>query len=86
MFLLFLVVCGVIALVVVKVIKPNQTAIQSAAQSAGLPTFSMPNATSVVQTVTNAVTKGAEKVVHTLGGRKLLADMPNTGQQRSDWT
>jgi hypothetical protein len=31
MFLLFLVVCGVVALVVVKVIKPNQKAIQDAA-------------------------------------------------------
>jgi len=33
MFLLFLVVCGVIALVIVKVVKPNQKAIQQAAAS-----------------------------------------------------
>jgi hypothetical protein len=33
MFLLFLVVCGVIALVVVKVVKPNKTAIQAATSS-----------------------------------------------------
>lgn len=33
MFLLFLVVCGVIALVVVKVVKPNKAAIQSATDS-----------------------------------------------------
>jgi aspartate aminotransferase-like enzyme len=71
MFLLFLVVCGVIALVVVKVVKPNQKAIQSAAESVGLPTW---NATQIQQTVTNAVNNVAGKTVDAMGsvgGRRL---------------
>ncbi|WIA38596.1 hypothetical protein OEZ86_001906 [Tetradesmus obliquus] len=83
MFLLFLVVCGVIALVVVKVVKPNQKAIQSAAESVGLPTW---NATQIQQTVTNAVSNVAGKTADTLGsvgGRRLRmhAAGADTGQR-----
>eukprot|EP00882_Tetradesmus_deserticola_P013538 GHRQ01014374.1.p1 GENE.GHRQ01014374.1~~GHRQ01014374.1.p1 ORF type:complete len:295 (+),score=115.28 GHRQ01014374.1:1486-2370(+) len=89
MFLLFLVVCGVIALVVVKVVKPNQKAIQSAAESVGLPSW---NATQIQQTVTSAVNNVASKTVDTLGsagGRKLRmnAHGAGTGQRwrLGDW-
>uniref|UniRef100_A0A383WGN5 t-SNARE coiled-coil homology domain-containing protein n=1 Tax=Tetradesmus obliquus TaxID=3088 RepID=A0A383WGN5_TETOB len=89
MFLLFLVVCGVIALVVVKVVKPNQKAIQSAAESVGLPTW---NATPIQQTVTNAVSNVAGKTADTLGsvgGRRLRmhAAGADTGQRwrREGW-
>jgi uncharacterized protein YpmB len=83
MFLLFLVVCGVIALVVVKVVKPNQKAIQSAAEQVGLPTW---NATQIQQTVTNAVTNVAGKTVDAMGsvgGRRLRmhAYGADTGQR-----
>ena len=59
MFLLFLVVCGVIALVVVKVVKPNQKAIQAA--TASITPDSVSNftqaATGALQTAINTVTR-----------------------------
>eukprot|EP00879_Flechtneria_rotunda_P007130 GHRR01007482.1.p1 GENE.GHRR01007482.1~~GHRR01007482.1.p1 ORF type:complete len:286 (+),score=109.54 GHRR01007482.1:322-1179(+) len=72
MFLLFLVVCGVIALVIVKVVKPNQKAIQDAASSAGLPTW---NSTATLDTVTNAASGALNSVVNQVGRRRLKVSM-----------
>eukprot|EP00878_Enallax_costatus_P004352 GHUV01004588.1.p2 GENE.GHUV01004588.1~~GHUV01004588.1.p2 ORF type:complete len:286 (+),score=100.88 GHUV01004588.1:345-1202(+) len=70
MFLLFLVVCGVIALVIVKVIKPNKHAIQTAAASVGINTTDWTQQISNgVNTAVTTVTNGATNVV---GGRRML--------------
>jgi hypothetical protein len=73
MFLLFLVVCGVIALVIVKVVKPNKTKLQDAAASAGLPTW---NSTEVIDSTIGAVTDLASRAMAPLGGRRLLWQAP----------
>lgn len=70
MFLLFLVVCGVIALVVVKVVRPHKAALQAAAQSVGL------NTTDWTQQISNGISNGinqaAGAVTNTMGGRRML--------------
>lgn len=70
MFLLFLVVCGVIALVIVKVINPNKHAIQAAAATVGVNTTDWTHQISNgVNTAVTTVTNGATNAV---SGRKLL--------------
>jgi hypothetical protein len=66
LFLLFLVVCGVIALVVVKVVKPNQAAIQSAAAS-----ITPESVTNFTNTATSAVQNAFTRHRHR---RALLLD------------
>lgn len=65
MFLLFLVVCGVIALVVVKVVKPNAAAIQAATPD-------------VIKNATNTVLSNVPGVNHR--HRALLMERPAAGQ------
>ena len=69
MFLLFLVVCGVIALVIVKVINPNKKKIQDAAADVPLP-----NVTDIVNTATGAV-KDALAQAGQPSGRRLMQQM-----------
>jgi hypothetical protein len=78
MFLLFLVVCGVIALVVVKVIKPNQKKIQDAASVVPLP-----NITNALDTASSAVTDTFKQVTAP-SGRRLLQRMIFEGLQVVD--
>lgn len=69
MFLLFLVVCGVIALVIVKVVKPNKAAIQTAAASVGL------NTTDWTQTLGSGVSQATDAITQlasNAGGRRML--------------
>ena len=80
MFLLFLVVCGVIALVVVKVIKPNQKKLQEAAS-----VVPMPNITNALDTATSAVTNAVKQVTDTApSGRRLMQRMIFEGLQVMD--
>jgi ABC-type nickel/cobalt efflux system permease component RcnA len=65
MFLLFLVVCGVIALVVVKVVKPNAAAIQAATPD-------------VIKNATNTALSNIPGVNHR--HRALLMERPAAGQ------
>lgn len=83
MFLLFLVVCGVIALVVVKVVKPNQAAIQSAAAAvtpASVSNFTN-TATGAVQNVINQVTRH-RRALRLLDPGEQVAMLSTTGQQQ----
>lgn len=69
MFLLFLVVCGVIALVIVKVVRPNKAALQTAAATVGL------NTTDWTQQISNGVNQATGAVTgwaSNVGGRKML--------------
>ena len=62
MFLLFLVVCGVVALVIVKVVRPNKKAIQDAAAAVGLPTWNATQLTEQVQHIYSNITSRAASV------------------------
>lgn len=57
LFLLFLVVCGVIALVIVKVINPNKGKIAAAANNLGI------NATEIANQAQNAIANGVNQAV-----------------------
>jgi len=72
MFLLFLVVCGVIALVIVKVVKPHKAAITEATSSV-IPTNTTQAITSTVQQAVGTVTGALQG--SSSSGRKMLMQM-----------
>jgi hypothetical protein len=83
MFLLFLVVCGVIALVVVKVVKPNKAAIQSATDS--ITPESVKNwSTNAAATVGTVINRHRRALLMDQQAAQLIAGIPPPQQQQQE--